>query len=89
MKTLFAFLIIIFGFLFSASCFASCNSCRVQSDCYSCSSSYNTCGSCGTVCEDCACSSCACTEPSCGKNPCLSRRACCQVFGNVGGYDDY
>ncbi|GEM_PF-5954761 len=41
---------------------------------------------CGSSCND-LCGSCNCTEPSCGRNPCLSARKCCEVFGNIAGTD--
>ncbi len=76
MKTLSAVVTTLIGFTFATPVFADCYSCSpAQSACTQCRSSYND-----------ACNSCACTEPSCGKNPCLSRRVCCEVYGNVGAY---
>lgn len=49
---------------------------------------YGDCGSCfGGACDENE-SYCQCTDPGCN-NPwdtdCLSRSACCEAFGNVGG----
>lgn len=77
MKTLFLALIAMSGITFSMTSFA---------DCYSCSPPQSACTPCGSSYNDSPCNSCNCTEPSCGRNPCLSRRTCCEVFGNVGAY---
>lgn len=52
------------------NCFAySCSSCETYKTSY-CSDIDNR---------------CACTDPQCESgNPCLSRRECCHVFGNIG-----
>ncbi len=82
MKTLYAALLIVIGITFSTTALA---------DCYSCSSqqtTYNSCSTCTAAPQgDCAYNNkCICSEPSCGRNPCLSKRDCCEAFGNVGAY---
>lgn len=80
MKTLCAALLTLIGLLFSVGSFA---------DCYSCTYRQSSCNTCNTCVDNCSSrNQCACTEPSCGKNPCLSRAACCRAFGNVGAYEE-
>lgn len=62
----------------TASTASSCN----QDSC----TALEGCGwSCGL--SDGACGACNCTDPGCGRNPCISARKCCQVFGNIGDGD--
>lgn len=85
MKTLLATVVVLFGLFFSSIALA---------DCYSCASNPSPCSTCSAASnpgsDDCAVTNgCACSEPGCGKNPCLSKRRCCEVFGNVGALHEW
>ena len=78
----------------------ACNSCGYgyqsnNCDGDSCAALEGCGGGCGgwggcSSCTSGVCGSCNCTDPGCGRNPCLSARRCCRVFGNIGAGDfDY
>jgi len=52
--------------------YGTTNGCRSETSCGSDAGEYT--------------STCQCTDPGCnGSNTCISRSACCEAFGNVGG----